>query len=191
MKKLMIAVAIVCAAALSQAATVSWSLTGLQNSSGEALSGYAYVFTNKGDNKVDQATLVAALTAATDAASFTTALGTNYIAPLSGAVTAGGISFGPSDVSASGLKENTSGTKLFAVVIDTATITDSSNWYVTEYSNTAKVLTDAAVGSTSFDITDTGSHAAASWTAVAAPEPTSGLLLLLGMAGLALRRKQK
>jgi hypothetical protein len=28
------------------------------------------------------------------------------------------------------------------------------------------------------------------WTAVNVPEPTSGLLLLLGMAGLALRRKQ-
>ena len=189
MKKIMIAVAIVCAAALSQAATVSWSLTGLQNSEGKALSGYAYVFTNKGDNKVDQATLIAALSAATDAATFTAALGSNYIAPLSGAVTAGGISFGPADASTSGLKENQSGTKLFAVVIDTATITDETKWYVTEYSNTGKVLTDAAVGSTSFDIIDTGSHTAANWQAV--PEPTSGILLLIGMAGLALRRKQK
>ena len=34
-------------------------------------------------------------------------------------------------------------------------------------------------------------YAGAGWyTAAAAPEPTSGLLLLLGMAGLALRRKQ-
>jgi hypothetical protein len=189
MKKIMIAAAIVCATVLSQAATVSWSLSGLQNSKGEALSGYAYVFTNKGDNKVDQATLIAALSAATDAASFTTALGSNYVAPLSGAVTAGSISFGPSDASTSGLKENQSGTKLFAVVIDTATVTDETKWYVTEYSNTAKVLTDAAVGSTSFDIIDTGSHTAANWQAV--PEPTSGLLLLLGVAGLALRRKQK
>lgn len=31
---------------------------------------------------------------------------------------------------------------------------------------------------------------AASWQAVAVPEPTSGLLLLLGMAGLALKRKR-
>ena len=32
---------------------------------------------------------------------------------------------------------------------------------------------------------------AANWTTAAVPEPTSGLLLLLGVAGLALRRKQK
>ena len=32
---------------------------------------------------------------------------------------------------------------------------------------------------------------AANWTAADVPEPTSGLLLLLGVAGLALRRKQK
>jgi hypothetical protein len=32
--------------------------------------------------------------------------------------------------------------------------------------------------------------ASASWSAVAVPEPTSGLLMLLGMAGLALKRKR-
>ena len=40
--------------------------------------------------------------------------------------------------------------------------------------------------SSSFDLS--GSETASNWQAV--PEPTSGLLLLLGMAGLALRRKQ-
>ena len=35
-----------------------------------------------------------------------------------------------------------------------------------------------------------GVFKAAGWQAAAVPEPTSGLLLLLGMAGLALRRKQ-
>ena len=199
MKKLMIAVAIVCAAAFSQAATVSWNIDGLKDSSGSALNGgYAYVFTNKGDNKVDQATLIAALSAATDAASFTTALGSSYITPLSGAVSSGSLSAGPMDVSASGLKENTSGTKLFAVVLDTATITDSSNWYVSDYSNIAKTLTDASVGSTEFAITDVGSATASNWHAIktssdptpgGVPEPTTGLLVLLGVAGLALRRR--
>ena len=40
----------------------------------------------------------------------------------------------------------------------------------------------------SFDLSSTAS--AGNWTAVAVPEPTSGLLLLLGMAGLALKRKR-
>lgn len=35
-----------------------------------------------------------------------------------------------------------------------------------------------------------GTQAANTWTTMAVPEPTSGLLLLLGMAGLALKRKQ-
>ena len=42
-----------------------------------------------------------------------------------------------------------------------------------------------------FTFADNSAYAGAGWYAAAAvPEPTSGLLLLLGMAGLALRRKQ-
>ena len=37
----------------------------------------------------------------------------------------------------------------------------------------------------------TATQNAANWAAADVPEPTSGLLLLLGVAGLALRRKQK
>ena len=37
----------------------------------------------------------------------------------------------------------------------------------------------------------TATQAAGAWAAANVPEPTSGLLLLLGVAGLALRRKQK
>ncbi len=37
----------------------------------------------------------------------------------------------------------------------------------------------------------TATQAAGAWAAADVPEPTSGLLLLLGVAGLALRRKQK
>ena len=36
----------------------------------------------------------------------------------------------------------------------------------------------------------TASQAAGAWTTAAVPEPTSGLLLVLGMAGLALKRKR-
>ena len=42
-----------------------------------------------------------------------------------------------------------------------------------------------------FTIGEAGTSAARTEFTVAVPEPTSGLLLLLGMAGLALRRKQK
>ena len=48
-----------------------------------------------------------------------------------------------------------------------------------------------AAGSLLFSPGKTGGGEAGAWTVAAVPEPTSGLLLLLGVAGLALRRKIK
>ena len=193
MKKLVMAVAVVASAICAQAATVNWSVSGLQDSTGAALNGgYAYVFTTKGDNATTVAALTAALAATTDATTFQAALdGFTYMSGLSGAVAGGSQSVSDVLISASGLKPNTSNTKLFALILDTATVTDASHWYVTETSAGAKTgASDTALGTANFNITDTGSHTAANWTAVAAPEPTSGLLMLLGMAGLALRRRR-
>ena len=63
-----------------------------------------------------------------------------------------------------------------------------------EYSYTSAVKSATAqdVGQTSitFGNLSSATQAAGAWTAAAVPEPTSGLLLLLGMAGLALKRKR-
>ena len=190
MKKLIIALGVM-AAACAEAATVNWSVMGLQDKTGAALNGgYAYVFTTKGDYATTVAALTTTLAAATDATTFKAALGEfTSMTALSGDVNAGAQSSGELSISASGLKPNTSGTKLFALIIDTATITDSTYWYVTETSNSAKTgASDSAIGTAAFSISDTGSHTASNWAAV--PEPTSGLLMLLGMAGLALRRRR-
>ena len=56
---------------------------------------------------------------------------------------------------------------------------ETTGYEFTSGSKTAKTL---SASNASFAFAATGS-----WTAV--PEPTSGLLMLLGMAGLALRRK--
>lgn len=64
--------------------------------------------------------------------------------------------------------------------VGTSSITFDSQTYLTRYNNTEKVLlpdTQASAG-----------YKGAGWYAV--PEPTSGLLMLVGLAGLALRRRR-
>lgn len=61
----------------------------------------------------------------------------------------------------------------------------SETWSYSEALNTAKAITDFR--DTKNMVTATGALSASSFSPV--PEPTSGLLMLLGLAGLALRRK--
>ena len=63
---------------------------------------------------------------------------------------------------------------------------EASHFMVTG-TRTSTTYDDTSSANRSFQI---GSQASATWY-TAVPEPTSGLLMLLGMAGLALRRKQK
>ena len=70
-----------------------------------------------------------------------------------------------------------------------------------KYEDNGKVFTSALKENISAQLSSTSTvnfgnmatqtQNAANWTTAAVPEPTSGLLLLLGVAGLALRRKQK
>ena len=71
------------------------------------------------------------------------------------------------------------------IVFDAATVADAKNYMVTSGDSPVSGQFSAA----GLLAVPQGSQAGKTWTA-AVPEPTSGLLLLLGMAGLALKRKR-
>ncbi len=83
--------------------------------------------------------------------------------------------------------DNSQTVNAYLVIFDAATVDSASYAYITG----TEQATTGASGQTATIYFESlsGTATASNWIATAAPEPTSGLLLLLGMAGLALRRK--
>jgi len=181
MKKIMIAAAIVCAAAVSQAASVYWTCKDVEVSTGVAAGGAAYFVNAAVLAQADMLDL-----AGEGATAVSAALNGSYA--FSGAD--GDYGVGKTDSvenSVLGLG-NGKDYKVYLVLFDTATISDSSNFYVTE----VKDLSTLEGADDKASVKWGSQEAVGNWNAVSAatPEPTSGLLLLLGMAGLALKRKR-
>ena len=189
MKKLMVAAAIIMAAAVSQAASFDWKTAksgGSVNAfeSGSLVASTAYIFT------ADQASAIVAAFAAgndwTSGSLDSSSIGTN------GKITAKEplFDYGGAGVAATinaifAFTENVGGTDyLYVSSVASANGPANGSATITFYeSAVSTALNDATKG-----------YSAAGWYNVASspiPEPTSGLMLLLGVAGLALRRKQK
>ena len=194
MKKIMFMLGVAVCAVGAQAATVSWALTGV-NSGGSGVDGYAYVFSNKVGSYTTPDALKTELAKYTTAAAMQEFLNANSLTALNSAVSGGSVDVSNVDLATSGLPAAQSGTRIFAVVFDSATITDDSSWYVTDTSSGVKTPAASTTNNAKFTIPDQAAATAGtgSWAKVSGdiPEPTSGLLLLVGAGMLALRRKRK
>ena len=203
MKKLMLAVCAVAMVAIANAGMVKWTISNVYNGNTTDLaSGQVYLF----DNASVSATAIAAAlqgawtdgygSAEKGAASLKAYLNANALGSGGTAYTiagADGTFSSPASVnnSALGLTGGTSYT-LYGVVFNDGVddFSDSTKFYVTN-AKTASTKGDAATTTTTFGIGSqlNNSQIPGNWTAVV-PEPTSGLLMLLGVASLALKRKR-
>lgn len=197
MKKLIIVAATVLCGAMAQASYVAWTLTGVKGPDGNALSsGSAYVFFVAGNSAADTSSWAGL--AEKGATAFTTPLaGANFDYTKSSITAdAGTLSYNKTtagaapELSTVGLSGSTK-YSAYAVIFDTETITDASHYYVTAASAASTTYADGASTTKIYTLNASSSATAANWKSVGpVPEPTSGLLMLLGMAGLALRRKR-
>ncbi len=184
MKKLIAMAAVAFIAGASHAAAVGWNLaSGSADYKGNA---YAFFLTSGNDATSAIADVVTILAAGGDYTSATTYMGGGTLTTAAG----GGSVSAPS----SG-KTVSEGTYTgFFVLFDSATpVADASNYVVVSGAST---LTKDVAATTAQVIFASGNASsivsnADNWKSYGSvPEPTSGLLMLLGMAGLALRRKR-
>ena len=176
------AVALVAAAASLNAATVDWK-TGTTskiygvNSTTLLASGTAYFYENAGSTTM--AAIVAAFAA--DASSIaSSALATKAVS--AGAISAGTFSW-----------DKTGDTAAFIAVVagDDLFISDVVTMGIADVGTTTYQFKEKALSQADYVGTFKDGYTSAGWyQAAAVPEPTSGLLMLLGMAGLALRRRR-
>ena len=163
------------------AGQVKWAATNVFGTDGTTKNGgVGYLFV---DTQVSE---LNALLAGSDASAAQTWVVANAISSVTP---------GTAGTYSSAAVDYTAGTYNFvAVIFDAATVADASNYYVTTAKQGSVPGSGSATvsfGNQSTRSSAAGAYTSAGWAASDVPEPTSGLLLLLGGALLALRRKQK
>ena len=183
MKKLMMAIAVVACAAAASAASFDWktSATGKVYGAGTTtlLNGTAYIFDADAITKQSVVETFIASGALKDGSLHSKSISSGAIAATNGEA----FSWSGGETLNAYIAV-IAGDNIF--VSDTIGKAAAETGY-SQFSFNAKTASQAAA----IEFKAGDSVSAAGWyTAAAVPEPTSGLLLLLGMAGLALKRKR-
>ena len=176
MKKLIIAAAIACAAAISQAATVNWTISGVKDSAGAApTAGWAvmafYTEVGAGSDAI--------ISAIQDGKAGTLAFESTTLAV---SMSKGKVNAHDADVV--GITDTSKNYDFYYVVFNNADVTKATEYAMVSDLNLSYSGMDAKFKSSGVF------SATTPWQTASVPEPTSGLLMLLGVAGLALRRRR-
>ena len=193
MKKLMIACTVVAMAAVTQAASINWTISNVftpSDSSSKAdtgtMSAWLFVTANSTDVTTGiPITTLAAVQSVLDSGDLT---GLSSLSAAHGSNTSAGMFTG-----ATGLEGFSSGSlTAFAVVVDSTDLASAENYFLVSSGaeKTATFTSATGMKQLAWGSQASITQAAGGWTSTSVPEPTSGLLMLLGMAGLALRRKR-
>ena len=190
MKKLIIVAAAACVAAFANAATVAWNSGTMTDHTGTALSAAgqvtAYLFT------IDATTYNSYL--AKSGADISTGLWDAYGEKLGSATASQANTYSKKAGGAANISaiDATADTPVYAALLYVDTRGEDTYFMGNVATMNWSGVGDPKVGSLSLAIGGDliTSPGATSWQTAAVPEPTSGLLLLIGMAGLALRRRR-
>ena len=190
MKKLMIALVAVAMATVASAATVKWNATGIYERGTTTLAGSSYTAFFVKSSALARDTMLANYVDASGNIDLsflaTTSAASGYSAALRDNPTTNkgtGVTQGGTLTTSAGISEAWTG---YLVIVDAASA-DSANYaFVTSELTKSTGATGQAATLQFANLT--GTQTAGNWYAV--PEPTSGLLMLLGVAGLALRRRR-